>query len=568
MIDLILSTSPERPITLFTRNFRVHSGIPLGLYSGGERSPVALVYGEAGPDMFAEMAQLYQAVVVIPSARTEAIPDMPSHYETMTVKAPILAEVRTFSFPGFECLINTFEGAPLVLLGSAGKTPILLFTADLVKATVRILSGEMELKSGLDCYGRHLPLPEHITGAPAVSFHFNLIEQAIRYLYRKINLPLLSVPRWPSSAPLAIFLSHDVDVVKKWTRKRIAYELLVSLKGMFSKDGKRLDTTIASIRDAMQGRDPYWNFDELLFMESGNGFKSTWFLAPFGKEYSRRENEYDPVYRRKSSEITAMIRRIADNDCEVAFHGTRGAFHDLGEFKRQLASFETRLGYRLYGVRHHYLMFRHGQSFETATEAGMLYDATLGFSDRVGFRNGIAAPFFPCASTHAAGKIVAIPLHFMDTVFTHMNEPPETVIRRITETYIFSKAAGGLFSMLVHPGNMDPSEMPPLARFYQSFLNRCRLDRAHSMTGLELAQWWTARERVIKALESAPGMWRITGAALPQNMDISISAPNIKAMKFVVEGARESVARVDRDILTIRPGVIDPEKGVTFVQKF
>ena len=43
MIDLILTSPPERPITLFTRNFRVHSGIPIGLYSEGERSPVALV---------------------------------------------------------------------------------------------------------------------------------------------------------------------------------------------------------------------------------------------------------------------------------------------------------------------------------------------------------------------------------------------------------------------------------------------------------------------------------------------------------------------------------------------
>lgn len=568
MIDLILSSPPERPITLFTRNFRVHSGIPLGLYTGGDRSPAALVYGDLSADMLADVARSYQAVVAIPSARTDDIPERPSHYETMTVKAPILAEILSFTLPGFDCLVKTFEGSPLVLHGTIGKTPVLLFTADLVKATVRILSGEMELQTGLDRHGRHLPLPEHITGAPAVSFHFNLIEQAVRYLYRRISLPLLCIPRWPSSAPLVIFLSHDVDMVRKWTKKRIVYESLLSIRDLFRPNGRRIESTLASIHDALRGRDPYWNFDELLFMESGNGFRSTWFLAPFGGEFSRRENDYDPVYRRKSSEITAMIRHIVENDCEVAFHGTRGAFRDLREFKHQLASFETRLGFRLLGVRYHYLMFRHGQSFEIASDAGMLYDATLGFSDRVGYRNGIASPFFPYPLAHQAGKIVAIPLHFMDNVFTHMNEPPDTVIRRITETYIFAKAAGGLFSMLIHPGNMDTSEMPPLARFYQSFLNRCRLDRARAMTGMELAQWWTARERVIKALESGPGMWRIRGMALPPEMDFSIGAPNIKMMKFTVEGARGSTADLDRDILTIHPGEIDPEKGVTFVRKY
>lgn len=568
MIDLLLSSPPERPITLFTRNFRVHSGIPIGLFSEGERSPVALVYGDADPGSLAEAAERYQGVVAIPASADDYIPEKPSHYETMTVKAPILAEIGSNNPEGFECIVKTFEGEPLVLQGTVGKTPVLIFTADLVKATVRILSGEMELKTGMDRLGRHLPLPGHITEAPAVSFHFNLIEQAIRYLYRKIGVPLLHIPRWPSSAPLAIFLSHDVDVVRKWTKKRIVYELLLSIRDLFRLDGARFDSTLASLRDAFRGRDPYWNFDELLFMENGNGFKSTWFLAPFGGVYQKRENDYDPVYRRKPSQITSMIRRIIENDCEVAFHGTRGSFRDIKEFRRQLASFENRLGFRLMGVRHHYLMFRHGQSFEVASEAGMLYDATLGFSDRTGYRNGIAAPFFPYAVNSAAGKIVEVPLHFMDSVFTHVKEPHDTVARRITETYLFAKAAGGLFGVLIHPGNMDPSEMPQLSRFYHSFLNRCRLDRAKSMTGVELAQWWTARENVIKSIESGPAGWRIQGTAIPPEMDFSIAAPDIRTMRFAIEGAQGASADLDRDTLLVRPGTVDPDRGITFVRRY
>ena len=46
MIDLILTSPGEGPATLFTRNFRVHAGIPVGLYEGGPRAPVVLVYGD------------------------------------------------------------------------------------------------------------------------------------------------------------------------------------------------------------------------------------------------------------------------------------------------------------------------------------------------------------------------------------------------------------------------------------------------------------------------------------------------------------------------------------------
>ncbi|MHB9029686.1 MAG: polysaccharide deacetylase family protein [Candidatus Latescibacterota bacterium] len=568
MIDLILTSPPERPITLFTRNFRVHSGIPIGHYTEGERSPLALVYGDISFDMLSEVARLYTAVVAMPAAYADEIPEQPEHYETMTVKAPILAAIRSFDFPGFSCFVKTFEGNPLVHHGTIGKTPILLFTADLVRATIRILSGDLEQKTGLDRYGRHQPLSDAVTSAPGVSFHFNLIENAVRYLYRKTGMPLLHISRWPESAPLVLFLSHDVDMVRKWTRKRIVYEFLLSSRDLFRFRGDRFRSTVTSFKESLHGRDPYWNFDQILFMESGNGFRSTWFWAPFGEEFETRENDYDPVYHRKSSEITAMIRRLVDNDCEVAFHGTRGAFRDTKAFRRQIQFFESRLGFKFAGVRHHYLMFRHGQTFETASETGMLYDATLGFSDRPGYRNGIAAPFFPFPVTHQAGKIVEIPLHFMDTVFLHSGDGSESVIRRITETYLFAKAAGGMFSVLIHPGNMDSSEIPALSRFYHSFLNRCRLDRARSMTGVELAHWWLARENVIRSMESGPGMWRIKGVDIPPHMDFTIGAPNIKSMRFSVEGAPRAMVNLDHDHLVIRPGTIDPDKGVAFTRQY
>ncbi|MFA6471693.1 MAG: hypothetical protein WCU00_06590 [Candidatus Latescibacterota bacterium] len=568
MIDLILTKAAEVPVTLFTRNFRVHSGIPLGLYTEGERSTVALAYGDMSMESIRELAPHYQAIIAMPSNGGQEIPEIPSHYETMTVKAPILAEIRSYSFPEFSCFVKTSEGSPLILEGSVGKTLVLVFTADLVRATIRILSGELEQETGLDKFGRHLSLTDNIIYAPAVSFHFNLIENAIRYVHRKLGMLLFSIPRWPQSAPLAIFLSHDVDVVRKWTKKRMAYELFTSSKGMFGKKGvEPLKFTLASIMDAIRGRDPYWNFDELLFMESGNGFKSTWFLAPFGGEFKNRENEIDPVYHRKSSEITAMIRRIIENGCELGFHGTRNAYKDIKAFRRQVASFENRLGFRLCGVRHHYLMFTHGKTLGIASEAGMAYDATLGFGDRTGYRNGIASPFFPYVSSHQAGKLVEIPLNFMDGVFLHAQDGEDAAIRRITESYLYAKAAGGLFSVLVHPGNMDPHEMPPLGRFYQSFLNRCRLDRALSMTGTELARWWTAREQVIKSLECGDQIWRIQGTNIPENMDFSISCPQIKSMRFAIEGGH-GTATLDHDTLIIRPGKVDPARGLTVMRKY
>jgi len=565
MIDLVITSPAEGPATLFTRNFRVHSGIPIGLYRDGPRAPVVLVYGGVSDEILAELSERYEGIVAIPWMEDDDIPENPSHYETMTVKAPILAVVQHIERDGFVEFVKTFEGGPLVLRGKTRNIVTLIFTADLVKATIRILSGDLERSTGSDRYGRPNPPPESVTYAPGVSLHFNLIENALRYVYRKIGRPLLSVSRWPASSPLTLLLSHDVDVVRKWTVKRSLYELFAGLGGILRGDRRFLDT-VASVSDAMKGRDPYWSFDELLFMENGNGFTSTWFFAPFGGEYRKRVNDHDPLYHRSSAEITAMIRRLLENDCEIALHGVRNAFQDGRVLKSQLDSFESRLGFKLLGVRHHYLMFRHGKTMEEAARAGVLYDSTVGFSDRPGFRTGMASPYFPFPVDDAAGSLVEIPLNFMDTVFIHAEKSADQIKRQVTEAYLYAKAAGGMFSLLVHPGNMDPMEIPELAQYYQSLLLRFRMDNARSMTAAGLARWWLTRERILKNLEFSPGMWRIRGTVLPNDLDIQISSPEIRNMKFAIEGTI-GASQLNHDTLTVRPGNVDPESGITIIRK-
>lgn len=563
MIDLILATPPEEPATLFTRNFRVHSGIPIGMYEGGERAPVALLYGDISEDNLRYYAKQYAAIIAMPYSGDDAIPEDPRHYEYMTVKAPILARVHELNREDFTCFVRTYEGGPLVLEGMTDTTLTMLFTADLVRATIRILSGELELETGHDRFGRHQPAPESVISSPGVSFHFNLIEQVIHHVYRRIGLPLFYIPRWPRSASHALFLSHDLDNVRKWTIKRSIYELMLSLGELCRFKPRRLIDTAASLGEAMRGRDPYWIFDDLLFMESGNGFKSTWFFAPIGDEYRKRERDIDPIYHRKPAEITAMIRRIVESGNEFGLHGTRKAFLDARELRRQLDAYEHRIGLKIQGVRHHYLMFRHGKTLEAASEARLLYDTTLGFSDRPGFRNGMAAPFFPFPVTHEAGGIIEIPLNFMDGVFLQAEDNPDGASRRITEAYLYARAAGGLFSVLVHPGNMDRSEIPTLATFYQSFLSRCRLDNAISMTGLELARWWTVRERILRAIEFGDDTWRIRGIDIPEDMDFAVMARDIKKMKISVGGVKGS-SELNHERVIIRPEIVDPERGLTF----
>jgi hypothetical protein len=49
-------------------------------------------------------------------------------------------------------------------------------------------------------------------------------------------------------------------------------------------------------------------------------------------------------------------------------------------------------------------------------------------------------------------------------------------------------------------------------------------------------------------------------------MDFNIAVPNIKSMKFTIEGAKGS-SNLTGNTLRIHPGVVDPARGIAFMRK-
>ena len=562
MIDLVLSSSGA-PVRLFLTNFAVFSGIPARLPLDGPRSPVVLVYGDLSPAALSEFAQQYLAILAIPSVEVDAhSQSSPRYYGDGPNRGVILSPLQTVT-AGFAPFARTATGEVLVGEGAVGETSTFQFAADIIAEVQRALSGFYEEGVGTDALGRHAPVPEAVYGAPSVSFHFNLIESVIRCAYERIGLPLLTLARWPGSAPAALFVSHDIDVVRKWTAKRVGYELAYSFLELARFRPSRLSLTLSSLKDRLlAGRDPYWNFDNILSLQEANGCRSTWFFAPFGGKYDRRTAPIGPVYRRTRSEILDVINRIRAADCEIGLHGTRQAFIDGMEMGQQRSTLED-LGVEIRGTRHHFLMFRHGKTLESVVDAGLQYDATLGYSDRVAFRNGAAAPFFPPVRNEFEVELVEIPLHFMDGVFLHTDDVPAAQYR-VHAACSAARAAGGLFSVLVHPGCMDEAEIPGFAAFYQAFLNRCRQEGFRAMTGAELCDWWVGRERVLRHMQTTERGWQIAGAPVLDEMEFILRSP--KPLEVEMEGCAGTVTE-SHDCSIVRPENVNPERGFCLVRK-
>ena len=561
MIDLIAAAPAggnrdfEEAVSLFRRNFPVHSGIAVAAAPG--QAPVALVYGDCSSDSLRSHAESCRGLVAVPALPPACASSCGAAdaYRLDGATVPLFAPAEAREMPGFQPFAATQKGRPLAWEGRLGAAQVVLFAADLVSESHRLLSGAFEAETGTDGHGRHNPAHPETCRTPAASFHYNLMANAVRRVFRRAGLPLLSIPRWPASAPMALFLSHDVDAVRKWTGKRVLYELA---RAALRRENP--GPVLRSVAAGLRGRDPYWSFDELLELEAGFGFASTWFFAPFGGDYDRRTRPIDPVYRRPATELSKAFRRIRERGCEIGLHGVRDAFAAAAELRRQRQTLERQTGCELDGLRFHYLMFRRGSTYAAAAAAGLRYDASRGFSDRAGFRDGMAAPWFPFPG---GSDLVELPLHCMDGLFLHAAEA-ETAAGEVMEAYRLAGAAGGMFSFLLHPGCLDPLEIPGLDAFYRKLLRRAREDGCRGLTGRQLCDWWLARERVLKSLEFRPGRWKIAGVPVPGEMEFAFSLPPGAAPEVSLEGAEAVEQRHRNGALVVRPGPVDPRRGITF----
>jgi len=338
---------------------------------------------------------------------------------------------------------------------------------------------------------------------PIGDMYIRLLREAVGRACEVAGRPYIWMDFWPRGEPSAAFLSHDVDRVRKWTPKRVGYELLRAFPMP-----RRVMKVLRSLRDS---RDPYWNFPELMAVEEDAGVRSTFFFG-VGR-YDRRDPSYE-LYQ-----VEGAVRELLEGGWEVGLHGSMGSYKDAGRLREERDKLGALAG-EVQGIRQHYLRLAVPETWRAQEEAGFLYDATLGYSRKEGFRAGTSLPFFPFDPEQGeAMDILAVPLGIMDTTLTTFRnygrrEAFEVVGHFIEEVGRF----GGVFSLLVHQRALDGEEFPYVGPLYLKVLLELKDRGAYVAKGMDLAGWWRARAG-LEAEERREGegwCWRIEAReALP-----------------------------------------------------
>jgi peptidoglycan/xylan/chitin deacetylase (PgdA/CDA1 family) len=297
---------------------------------------------------------------------------------------------------------------------------------------------------------------------PIVSEH--LIHQGYRVSY-------------PDEKKFAICLTHDVDDIYP----PLTHRVLSGLYSLKKRDWNGLKKHVFWSR-AEKRTSPYINFQEIMELEKKYNAKSSFYFWTASSDPRR--------FRYNIEDIAGEVKAIAENGWEVGLHGGFYSYNDMDAVKREKSRLENVLGREVIGYRNHYLRFQAPETWDILEKCGFKYDTTYGYTNAIGFRNGMCHPFRPYHQLRGEWMdLYELPLHVMESAMLDYVNPHEAweLIQTLLEKV---EANNGVLTVLWHNNVFNCPFREHWGTLYEKILQYGREKNAWMTSGEELWRWW------------------------------------------------------------------------------
>jgi hypothetical protein len=273
---------------------------------------------------------------------------------------------------------------PLIERNRSGYT----IRYDILGLTCWALSRAEEVgRNDLDGHGRFPATSSHAhrhgyLGRPLVDEWLSLLRQVAQRLWPRMKL---------TDSHFETRVSHDVDQPSAYAFCSPAQ----MVRGMGVDVLRRKDLCSAVKRPwlwlndrQLHAADPCNTFRWIMDVSESRGMRSAFYFV-----CGRTEPTLDPNYDVDSPAIRDLIRVIHHRGHEVGLHPSYGTYRDPAAIKREAQKLlrvcaEEGVSQDAWGGRMHYLRWSTPVTLHALGDAGMAYDATLGYADLPGFRCG------------------------------------------------------------------------------------------------------------------------------------------------------------------------------------
>ena len=258
---------------------------------------------------------------------------------------------------------------------------------------------------------------------------------------------------------LQVCLTHDIDrVSKSW--QYITHDMR---KGRLS-----------GLRSLVNGQKPYWMFNKMMELEDRYGARSTcFFLEETMSAKFTNPQTWKLAYGRysyKNRDIQNIIRELDAGGWEIGVHGSYQSYKNLHLLKQEKDHLEQVVGHQVSGIRQHYLNLEEPVTWELQKEAGFLYDASLGRTDGIGYKDERIGPF-----RHGETGLAVLPLTLMECyLFAEAGHDPKKALKLALKWMNHAEKNSVPFTILWHQRMFNEEEFPGYAWVYEEILKESK----------------------------------------------------------------------------------------------
>lgn len=229
----------------------------------------------------------------------------------------------------------------------------------------------------------------------------------------------------------SIHITHDID----WTTTLEYTSILKSiLSSNWVKASKCIDRKLLSK-----------NFEKTLQHEQKNGVTSWNFFLADNYGFDR----YSTRYKITWAESRRHLELAKQYQANIGLHGSYYA-KDKDSYQSEKNLLSQTAAKEINAHRNHYLRFDTQKGYNQLQTAGFKYDYSVGYVNKIGFRAGVATPYYGYDFvTNRVTDIVEIPLLLMER---------SDYTKNVKETYSFIKQrmelikeVNGTMAVLSHP---------------------------------------------------------------------------------------------------------------------
>ena len=294
-----------------------------------------------------------------------------------------------------------------------------------------------------------------LLGRPIVDEYALLLGQALSVCFPGFK---------PRVHPARIRLTHDVDHPYQFFGKSVPQMAYAVGKWLYHHPSplKMLGLARAGAHSGFAGDvawDPFNSYGNLMKAGERLGSPCEFYLMA-----GHRSRRYEEFYDLNQPALQNLMGQIHSRGHVIGLHASYDSFTSTDMLVRErdcLFGAAKRAGIKLnsIGGRQHYLRWENPNTWRSWENAGLAYDATLGFADHVGFRCGTSREF-PVFDVLASKKLSLRerPLIVMDVTMTdYMKLRPEEILGQLRRLWDTVKSVGGTFEVLVHNCNPQAS---------------------------------------------------------------------------------------------------------------